>query len=376
MENLWHFISDNLGETQPRLANIPIEKIILIAIIITFFQSLKQFFSTVIIKYIETYTSQTDTDIDDRLVEIIKEPLSWLIFIAGLWICNSIVAEYLNAKLNKSISGLISLSAVIAIACIIFQAAPLLGKILGDLALETETELDDLIFPYLPKLFQTIAILIIVLKGAEVILGASASALIGLLGGTGITLGLLFKDIVYDWFCTIVIYSDRLYLTDDLVMVQGIEGMAKIQDIGLRSTTITIPSKSTVKKIPNSKMITGVVENWSQKFRKESLLSIPLTLKIDDLTVAQTLSICEGLKEIPNSIDALAEKCKVNFSEIEQNARIIKIQAFVKTNDLGVYNAAKEQFNLEILKIMEREGLELFSSTPIAILPTPDNKNI
>ena len=367
MESVWHFVS-NLGESGPKLANIPLDKIVLIALIITIFQSFRQFFSKVIINYIEGYTGETETDIDDELVEIIKQPLSWLIFITGLWLANSIIAKYLNDGIEQSFSGLISLSAVGAIAWIIFKAAPLLGKILGDLALETDTELDDLIVPYLPKLFQTIAVLIVILKGGEVILGASAGALIGLLGGTGITLGLLLKDIVYDWFCTIVIYSDGLYLTDDIVVVQGVDALAKIQDIGLRSTTIAVPSRSTIKKIPNSKMITGIVENWSQTHRKEGLLSIPLTLKIDDLTVNQTQSINQELKHIPQVIDSLAPDCKVFFSAIDQNARVIKIQAFVKTNDIGIYNAAREKFHLEILRIMDKHQLEFFATTPIALL--------
>ena len=376
MESVWFFIKDNLGESSLRFANIPLEKIILIAFIITIFQLLRQFFSGVIINYIETYTSQTETDIDDELVEIIKEPLSWLIFIAGLWFCNSIAAEYLNSKLDKTITGLISLFAVAAIAWIIFRAAPLLGKVLGDLALETDTELDDLIVPYLPKLFQTVAILIVVLKGGEVVLGASASALIGLLGGTGITLGLLLKDIVYDWFCTIVIYSDKLYFTGDLVTVAGIEGMAKIKDIGLRSTTIVIPSRNTIKKIPNSKMITGILENWSHNSRKEKYIAIPITLKIDDISANQTISICKQLQGISQTISTLSEECKVRLSGIEQNARIIQVQALVKTNDIGIYNAAKEQFYLEVLKIMEKENLELFSSTPIALLPSPTDRQL
>ena len=375
MENVLHLIS-NIGEWQPRIANLPLEAVIIVGVIVTVFQSFRQFFSNIAIDYIEGYTRQTETDIDDELLEILKEPLSWLIFLAGLWLSNLIIAEYLNSKIEQSFSGLISLSAVSTIAWIIFKAAPLLGKVLGNLALETDTQLDDLIVPYLPKLFQTIAILIVILKGGEVILGASASALIGLLGGTGITLGLLLKDIVYDWFCTIVIYSDSLYLTNDLVVVQGIEGMAKIQDIGLRSTTVNIPSKSTIQKIPNSKMITGIVENWSQRYREEGLLSIPITLKIDDITVEQTKFIIQDLKQISWKIDPLINDSKVFFSEINQNARVIKIQAFVKTNDIAIYNAAKEQFYLEILKIMERQKLEFFATIPIALLPSYDNEQM
>ncbi len=246
----------------------------------------------------------------------------------------------------------------------------MLGEVLGNLALTTETELDDLLVPYLPKLFQTLAIAIVLIKAGEVLLGASAGALIGLVGGTGISLGLLLKDIVYDWFCTVIIFADRLYRLDDILKVHGIDNLVQVKNIGVRSTTLCILSQHTLIKIPNSKMITGIVENWSQNPDEQELLGIEITLQIDDLTSLQTERICNTLRRFPQEIDRLSDRITVWFSGLNQNSRMIKIQAFAEADNLKVYRAILSAINLNILRVMEQEGIELFTYTSVSISST------
>ena len=350
--------------------DIPLLKVILITVVITLAQVLRKLFSTIIIKYIEDLTSQTETELDDELIAILKQPLNWLIVIAGVGVAKLIIVTELNSAINKTADNIIGLLAIATVAWIIFRASPLLGELLGNLALETETELDDLVVPYLPKLFQTLAIVIVLLKAAEVLLGASAGALVGLIGGTGITLGLLLKDIVYDWFCTVIIFADRLYRLGDILRVKDIDKLVQVKNIGVRSTTLCVLSQNALTKIPNSKMITGIVENWSQNPESENLLGIDITLKIEDIPAEQTTRICNTLRRFPLEIEHLSDRFTVWFSGMEQNARIIKVQAFARVDNLKSYRAIWSEINLGILKVMEQEGIELFSSMPIAILPT------
>lgn len=354
------------------VADIPFFKVALAIVVITLAQILRKLFSSIIIKSLEDATSQTETEVDDELIAIIKQPLNWLIVVGGVWIAKLILISELNPSINEAIDNLVGLIATAIVAWIIFRASPLLGKVLGDLALNTETELDDIIVPYIPKLFQTLAVAIVILKAGEVLLGASAGALIGLVGGTGITLGLLLKDIVYDWFCTVIIFSDRIYRVGDLLKVQGIDKLVQVKSIGIRSTTLCNLSQNTLTKLPNSKLITGIVENWSQNPDSEDLLGIDITLQIDDISAEQTDRICESIRAFPQEIDLLSDRFTVWFSGINQNARVIKIQAFAKTNDLKIHSTTWNDINLKILKLMEREQIELFSSTPIAILPTAE----
>jgi len=141
-----------------------------VIVVIVLAQIFKQFFSAIIIKSIENFTSKTKTDLDDKLIKILKQPLNWLIFISGVWLARLLIVDYLNPTLQEATDSLINLIAIAIVAWIIYRAAPLLGQLLSNLALQTETELDDLIVPYLPKLFQTLAIAIFALKTGEVVL--------------------------------------------------------------------------------------------------------------------------------------------------------------------------------------------------------------
>jgi MscS family membrane protein len=367
--NLEFFADMNWLKTGISVGDIPLLKIILVILAIALVQLCRKLFTAIIIKYLEDLTNQTETKLDDELIVILKHPLNWLIVITGISLAKLIIATELNPAVNEMVDNLINLSAIALVAWIIFRASPLLGEVLGDLALATETELDDLVVPYLPKLFQTLAIAIVIIKAGEVLLGASAGALIGLVGGTGITLGLLLKDIVYDWFCTVIIFSDRLYRLEDILKVQGIDQLVQVQNIGIRSTTLCVLSQHTLVKIPNSKMITGIVENWSQNPDEQELLGIEITLQIDDLTSIQTERICNTLRCFPQEIDQLSDRLTVWFSGINQNSRMIKIQAFAEANNLKIYRAILSEINLNILRVMEQEGIELFTYASVAISP-------
>jgi len=61
---------------------------------------------------------------------------------------------------------------------------------------------------------------LIVVKIAEIFLLMSAAALLGLLGGMGLTPGLVFKDIIANWFGCAVIYADNLFRESDWVIGQ------------------------------------------------------------------------------------------------------------------------------------------------------------
>lgn len=347
---------------------IPLFKIVLSAIVLTLTLALKQVFSEVIIRRIERLTSKTQTTFDDELIEIIKQPLNWLIVIGGLWIVQLILAENFSPELNEKVEGILRLGAYATFAFIVYRAAPVLGEVLKQWTLKSETELDDLLVPYLPKLFQVLAIAIVALKGSEVFLGASAGALIGLLGGAGVAIGLLLKDLIYDLCCTIIIYVDNLFRPGDQVTMHGVEGLIKVENVGLRSTTLRILSKNTIQKVPNSKMINGVVENCFQSVGNDNSIGINLTLKIDSISAEKTEKVCVALREIPKSIEILTEKFFIYFSELDRNSRVIKIRVFAKTNgNPHLYFDTLEKLNLAILTTLEKEEINLFTYYPVQL---------
>jgi MscS family membrane protein len=337
-------------------SGIPIAKIIAVILILAFTQALRRFFISGIVKTIERLTSKTESKLDDELVNIIKPSLSWLILIGGLWLVKIILADDLGRQLDEAIGRSLNLVVIFIVAYVVYRGASILGQIIANIVLHTETELDELLRPLMPKIFQSAAIIVLAIKVSEIFLGQSAAALVGLLGGAGITIGLLLKDIVYDWFCTLIIYSDKLYKEGDWIGVSGIEGFVQVLNVGFRTTTLHVVKWGSIRKMPNSQMISGIVENWSQNPGDELKWGINLTLKIDGITAKQTARICDGIKELPKSIPGLSPSCTVRFKQIEQNARVIEIMAFV--NDDNLYFEAEKQLNLAILELLEQEGID------------------
>ncbi|MCV3216080.1 mechanosensitive ion channel family protein [Plectonema radiosum NIES-515] len=338
-------------------SGIPIGKILTVIILLTLTQTLRRFVVTAIVNTIERLTRKTNNNLDDEFIAILKPSLSWLILIGGLWIAKEILAQNIGTQLSEAIGRTLNLVVVFIVAYFVYQASSILGQVIANLLLHTDTELDELLRPLMPKVFQSAAIIVITIKVSEIFLGQSAAALVGLLGGAGITFGLLLKDIVYDWFCTLIIYSDNLYRQGDWVGVEGVSGFVQIVSIGFRTTTLHITKWGSIMKMPNSKMISGIVENWSQNPGKELRWGINLTLKIDGISADQTSRICDAIEKFATkSIRGLSPSITVRFSKIEQNARVIEIMAFV--NDANLYFDVEKSLNLAILEVLETEGVD------------------
>ena len=338
------------------VSGVPVGKIILVILILTITQVFRRFLIEAIIKRIEYLTRKTESTLDDELIAILKPALSWLILIGGFWLVKEILATNIGPQLSEAITKVLNLIVFFIVAYVIYRSASIFGQLIANVVLRTETELDELLRPLMPKIFQSTAIIVIAIKVSEIFLGQSAAALVGLLGGAGITLGLLLKDIVYDWFCTVIIYSDGLYREGDWVSVSGLQGFVQIMSIGFRTTTLHVYQWGSIVKMPNSRMITGIVENWSQNPGEELKWGISLTLKIDSISAKQTARICDAIQEMSASIKGLSKEMIVRFSHVENNARVIKIVAFV--NDDNLYFDAEKNLNLAILELLEKEGID------------------
>lgn len=110
-------------------------------------------------------------------------------------------------------------------------------------------------------------------------------------------------------------------------------------------------------KLPNSKMITGIVENWTQAGNSGDPLmwGIMLKLKIDGISAKKTKRIGDRLREITPSIEGIYPQCMIFLKELEGNARVFEIR--VRVQNLDAYYKVQETLNLKMLELMEEEGI-------------------
>ncbi|MEB3343704.1 mechanosensitive ion channel domain-containing protein [Okeania sp.] len=337
------------------IAGLPAYKLLIAFGILLLTLILQGFITGVIIKSIENLAAGTESDLDDQLIAVIKKPLSWLVLVGGLWVIQTFLAVDLKKlELDKTTSDLLTLVTIALIAYTVYTAAPILGKVLEALTLHTDTDLDDLLVPYLPRLFRIAAVVVVAIKAADVLFGQSAGALIGLLGGAGVALGLLFKDIIYDWCCAVIIYTDRLYKPKDWIMVSGLSGFLQVVEIGLRTTKLYSWEWGSIIKMPNSKMVSGIVDNWSQDKGDVQEWGFTETLKIDGITADQVERIMAGIDGIFKSIDGFYPNYSLMFGGLEGNARLIKYVSYITP---ARYFSAAREFRLSLMRLLEKEGI-------------------
>ena len=355
MTEIRNGIQNIFSNSDITIGNIPLSKIIIVAVLMLLILGLKSFFTQRIIKVFESWTAKTETELDDEFIASAKKPLGWLIILAGISLSQLILEAHLSPNLNEILAKWISLFFIIIIGTIIYRASKLIGYVFGLIADQTDIEFDDLFVPYVPLFVETVVVVVVLIKASNILLGASAGALIGLLGGAGVAIGLICKDIIYDWCCTVIIYSDQLYRPGQWLTVDGINGFVKVLNIGLRSTKLWIYEYASIKQVPNSKMIAGVVENWDQNRSDTLEWGLTGTLKIDFISADQSSRIFDGLQELLGSVTGIIGKPIVLFKGLEGNARVFKYIAYLDPN---AYFPSAKKINMEILRLLEREGID------------------
>ncbi len=198
------------------------------------------------------------------------------------------------------------------------------------------------------------------MKAAELFLGMSAASLIGLVGGMGLTIGLVFKDILSNWVGCSIIYVDNLFREGDWVQLDdGKIVDADVETIGIRSTKFRNFDK-TISVVPNNTIVSSVVKNWSKMYKRR----VKYSFKIDGITVVKLERILSGIREILTSDeDVHQEFHMVNFREFEGNARIIRLYYFSRTTLWKEHEQVRENINIKILKLFENEGIERLAYT-------------
>jgi MscS family membrane protein len=331
---------------------------------------LSRLFSQVVLRYVQRLTRKTKTTLDDQVVDILKRPLSWVIVLGGVWVAHTVLAAYLNDQLEEIFQKILSLGFVLVVAVIVYRSAKTVAGIFAGFSKRTRAEIDDLILPYISTFIQAIAFLLVAIKASEVLLGVSATALLGLLGGAGITLGLVFKDVLSDWVSTIIVHGDDLYRVGDMIQLPN-DSFALVEKIGLRSTA-TRTFAGPVVRIPNSQMVQAHTPNWSQatKWKAEYKLAL------DGVSAAQIDAVLQGIRGILKSQEDVDQSWHmVYLTRIEGNSRVINLEysassaGFISPDGLDAvayydkFVLTIEKVNLAILSLLEEQQIDPLAYT-------------
>jgi len=326
---------------------IPLYRFVLALIVFFAFVFLRKIFVLIIIRSLRRLTRKTKTEIDDILLGIISKPAVFIFVILGVYLSLRILGlevDLVNRVLRSLIIFVVAwtgYNAVIALEDRIFAFAGRFGK-----------DLEREIGGFLIKISKAF---VLVVGGVAILQewGINVSALLASLGLGGLAFALAAKDTAANLFGGLTVLADKSMKVGDWIKIGDVEGI--VEDIGLRTTKIRSFEKSLIT-VPNQVLANQSLENFSRRGVRRILEDIR-----------------RMLREHPGI--AKDQLLMVYFTDFGDSSLDIFIYCFTNTANWEEYLAIREDVNLRIMEIVEKNGASFaFPSRSIYVESLPERE--
>lgn len=313
---------------------------------------------------------KTKTKSDDFLAENLPAVINTFILLIAIYIIISLFKTDITHPLFKKVVDNTFLFLIVFIVIrFTFVLIDAFVILLGEWTAKTTSALDDQIAIIARKSLKVVSVILGVLFLIQN-MGYSVSGLIASLGLGGLTVALAAKDAVSNFFGSIVILIDSPFKIGDWVKMGSVEGV--VEEIGFRSTKIRTFEKSLIT-VPNYKIANESIENFSNRDRRR----IKFTIGLEYSTPPQKVeAVIQGIKDLIKSHSEIAQDFYlVNFTTFADSWLEIFVYCFTTTTNWKRYLEIKEELNLSIMKLLEKEGVNFaFPSQSIYVEKLPNKK--
>lgn len=380
------FIPDNI------LKYLNIGKIAICILILILVFLFKNIFLKIIFFIVIKAFKREKNDVFLHFLESLTKPLFCIFYTYACWLC--FLVSFYPAPILPAIIKIFAIINTILFTWLIIAVLNGYGVILlSKLAKKSgRKEVINLMMKIIYFIIVIIAILIILAK-----VGFDISAIVASLGIGGLAVALAAKDIIANFFASILMLFDNSFSQGDWIEVGSIEGT--IVETGLRKTTIRTFDNCLVF-IPNSTMLGGTIKNYSKrKYGRRVKLCVGVTY---DASRAQLDKVVKDLHDMLLNSDLVSHSSDDVFYHKHKNyykqdiisvndlegfksslyvwiddfaASSINIQLYFYIKNIASidYYQAKSQIMLEVMKIVEKNGLSFaFPSQSLYIEKMPE----
>ncbi|MBI4043536.1 MAG: mechanosensitive ion channel [Candidatus Diapherotrites archaeon] len=308
------------------------------------------FLNTVIAKVVK----KTRTSLDDALIQSFSLPVQYLFFIVGIGLAGMFFYPLPgDAFKDAFISGLGLVLLAWGTWVVLKSVDFFSDNVLRPWAGRTQSQLDDQLVPLAQRSAKyTILILAFLLALSNV--GYDVTALLAGLGIGGLAIAFAAQETIKDIFGGITLFANKSFFIGDRITVNGVTG--RVESIFLRTTRIRDDAGRFIT-LPNNKVATEVIENWSRAPGRH-------TVTVLDLEYTTPYKKLEKAKEIVRSIlDSLPGVKKKTFGDLSSlvwfsgfssSSLKLNIVYYVDENQLV---PTWDGINMAIKKEFEKEGI-------------------
>lgn len=295
-------------------------------------------------------TSQSKSQLDDYIIDVIEEPIVLLLVSAGIWVGSQFLT--LSAGGEKFFSNIVIVLLTMTIAWLLVRLFDVLVTVYVEpMVGKSESKLDDQILPILKKSIKTIVIIlaaIVVLSN----LGYDILSILAGLGIGGLALALAAQDAVKNIIGGITIFWDKPFQIDDWIEIDGKSGA--VDEVGLRSTRIKTVGGTTVV-LPNSKVADNMLENFSTRTRRRQVVNIGLTYETTADRMEEAFNI---IRETIKSVDGVDnDEIRIRFVNFGNFSLDLEIVYWI--TDMSDWVMIIHRINMGIKRNLDDAGIDM-----------------
>ena len=325
------------------------------------------FFIRRVLTWLEQTTENTESKIDDVVLDSLERPLGYVPIVIGLYLLTLYLP--LTGSLGMFGENLVKALVVFTIfSALMNMVSPLFG------ILSNSTWLTPSMTMWLERAVRII-FGIICLAIILDIFGIEIGPLVAGLGLFSVAVALGAQDLFKNLIAGILIIGENRFQPGDRIEVVGqMHGM--VEQIGFRSTTVRLFNTAPMV-IPNKDLSDVKVINHGNMIYRRLNWKINL---VYSTTVEQLAKICEDIETYMKKSDDIAEnEGQQAFARaVEFGASSIDIQILCYTEPVTLteFTAIKQRLIYEIMRVVRGNGSEFaYPSTSVYVESTPESED-
>jgi MscS family membrane protein len=304
---------------------------------------------------------KTDTFWEQALVASARRPLSVLAWVVGI----SFVGQMAQANTDAAILAVVHPVRVIGvIVCLGWFLTGFIGnakEAIIQRRIRRRAEVDRTTADAIAQLLRVaawIATFLIVLQS----LGFSIQGVLAFGGIGGIAIGFAAKDLLANFFGSLMIYLDRPFAVGEWIRSPDRQIEGTVENIGWRQTRIRTFDKRPLY-VPNSVFSTITVENPSRMSHRR--INETIGLRYDD--IGKVLTIVDNIHSMMRSHSGIDQNqpVVVNFDKFNDFSLDIVIRALSHVTAGAEFQQIKQDILLKIAAIIALHGAEIAFPTRV-----------
>lgn len=347
----------------------PVKRYLFVVIAILIGLLFRRLLSKFIAEFLYSVASRLGTGLDkNAFVKLLIDPLqTFLLFLITVGALEKLkFPEALDFEVyNISSKTIVHSVAKTILICVfiwlLLRTIDFIAHLLKQKAIDSNGVRDHQLIVFFRDFLKVIIAIIGILMVLSISFGVEVSKFWTSLGIAGAALALSAKESIENLIASFIIFFDKPFTAGDILKVNNITGT--VEKIGLRSTRIRTDQKTYVT-VPNKQMVDSIVDNQSLRTQRKAEIRLQIGLSTD---TGQLNEFIDGIAKILMREEI--ENPTVFLNDITGNAFMVNVDYFTATITLQQFNQIKQEVSLEILRLMEKLGIQIAgASTDVNLL--------